>query len=153
MAKQTNPEDRIISQCGRGYRQRRIATSMAISNVTQAQTDNYSIFIAPCISRVLKISANAIAFVDMAVSGTCVATVYKANIATSDTALGSGMAVGAATVPTAETEIEDVLSTTSGVLDLIEGQLVYVAVVTSNHVVDVDPSGLIFQVEWRPNET
>ena len=152
MGKQTDFKDQIWWQSGKGYRARRIATSQSISNVTQNQTDSYAIFVAPCACRVTKISANAIAFVDMDTGGTAPTTVYKANIGAADTALCTAMALGSATVPTAETEIEATLSTTSGALDLIEGQLVYASIATSNHVVDVDPSALVIQVEWMPTE-
>jgi len=144
MAKTEETTDRIIDQCSKGYRFRRIATTTL--NATAASTTyKLGLFIAPCTCKVTKISINAIAFPDYATSTLDAA---KANIGAADTALITQLDIDG---KTAETEIEATLSTTASDLELIEGQLVY-ATITLGATEAVAGSAVTVQAEYMPTE-
>lgn len=162
MAKTTDHRDQILYQCARGQRTRHVnsvklsvaaartnntAPNRIMATLIQNETEVIPIFTAPCAGRVLRIYANGTPYVDMDVSGTVVATTYKS----AATALGAGIAIGAATVPTANTAIDDVLvgGTTS---DFTEGQHIYTSVVVSNHAVQTAVAYVTINVEWVPTE-
>jgi hypothetical protein len=127
--------------------------SHLLADVIRAGTVNKGIFIAPCNGKVTRICTNAIAYVDMATSGTATAKVAKAVIGGSDVDICATIAIGAATVPTAETAIDGVLSTTAGAVSFITGQLIYAVLVVSNHAVSVIPEALTLSVEWTPTDS
>jgi hypothetical protein len=107
--------------------------------------------VMPCNGRVLRITANGTPFVDMATSGTVTAKLSKAVIGGTDIDLCSTIAIGAATVPTADTAIDAVLSTTSSDLDLLNGQHIYLTVAVSNHAVEAI-GYVTVMMEWMPTE-
>ncbi len=161
-ARTTDKDAKILDQCARGRRIRNISpvflsvaedrTANPIADGIKDTTTYKAVFIAPCACEVTRCFANAIAFVDMDTSGSVTLKFSKAVIGTTDVDLCATIAVGAATVPTAETAIDGVLSTTAGALNLIEGQLVYATMVVSNHTVTTGSSGLVGCVEWIPKD-
>lgn len=168
-ARTTDKDARLIAQLATGKYLRYIAEVPFIVAEDRAAIDteshfladvigsagaaNKAVFIAPCACKVVRVYANALAFVDNAAGGSTSAIFYKAVIGDTDVALNSALAIGAATVPTAETAIDGTLSTTSSDLDLIEGQLVYVTVTNSAHAVDARTDGLVLGLEWYPTDT
>lgn len=134
-----------------GARTNNTPPNRIMADVIQNETEVFPIFTAPCAARVLRIYANGTPFADMAAGGTIVATTSKAVIGAGNTALGAGITIGSATVPSADTAIDDVLTggTTS---DLLEGQHVYTTVVVSNHAVDTAVAYVTINVEWTPVE-
>ena len=170
-AKTQDYRDVLVYQCGKGHRSRhvnsvgfivgfartnntapnRVMADIIASGTANNETEIFPIFTSPCAARVVRIYANGTPFVDMDTSGTVVATTSKANISASDTALGAGITVGAATVPAADTAIDDVLvgGTT---MDLLEGQHVYVSVAASDHAVQTAVAYVSINVEWVPTE-
>ena len=166
----TDDDARMIEQCSRGRRVRYVATvpvivanartnmtdpNHAIADVIKNVTLNKALFCAPCDCEVVRVYANAKAFIECASGGTVTAKATKAVIAGSDVDLCSTIAISgeSGSVPTAETAIDGTLSITSGALDLVEGQLVYVVVAVSNHDVDARSDALEICMEWVPKDT
>lgn len=164
-----DPDARLIEQCSQGRRVRYIADAPIIvgqarTNMTdpnhiladsiQNTTVNKGVFIAPCTCEVVRCYVNAGTFVTSAAGGSVTVKFTKAVIATTDVDLCSTITIGAPTgsVPTGETAIDGVLSTTSGALDLIEGQLVYAVVVVSDHAVTDRSEHLLVAIEWLPKD-
>lgn len=169
-----DPQARFMEQCTQGRKVRNIArtgfsvaqartnnTDPNLANATaiKAQTEYKSFFVAPCDCKVVRIYVNGTPYVDMASSGTTYVQVYKAVIGASDTALltdntASGIQVGEATLGSAtvlDTAIDGTLSSTAGVVNLLEGQHVYAKIVVSNH--NVDARGYIsLCMEWTPTD-
>lgn len=114
--------------------------------VTAASTTyKLGVFIAPCKCTVTKASINACPFPDYATSTW---DVHKANIGVGDTALITQLSIDGSTT---DTELEGVLSTTAGELDLIEGQLVYTTI-TLGASEAVAGEAIAVQVEYVPTE-
>ncbi len=164
-ARTIDQDARVIDQCSHGKRIRNtqnmgiIIASARTSNTAparimadaiQAETLVKGFFVAPCDCKVVRITANGSPFVDMNTSGTVTAKLTKAVIDGSDVDLCSTIAIGAATVPTLDTAIDAVLSTTSSNLDLLEGQHVYLTVVVSDHTVDTAVAYVTIMMEWVP---
>ena len=166
MAKSQDYRDTLLFQCARGQRTRHVnsvgviiasartnntAPARIMASLIQNETEVFPIFTAPCAARVVRIYSNGSPYADMDVAGTVVATTSKAVIGASDTALGAGITIGDATVPTLDTAIDDVLvgGTT---MDLLEGQHVYTTVVVSNHAVQTAVAYITINVEWVPVE-
>lgn len=165
MAKSTARRALIYDQLGRGYRTRYVQStgiivaqdrvaedvdSAILADVLTNQTLITGLFVAPCAGEIARVYANAAAFVDMAASGTVTAKLSKAVIGASDVDASATMAIGADTVPTAETSVDAVLSATLANRRFIQGQLLYWTVVVSNHVVSVKSSALTLCAEWFP---
>ena len=164
-ARTSNKDSRVIEQCSRGRRVRNIVTlpfivaeartnntgaNRIMADAIKAETEVKGFFVAPCASKVTRIYANGTPFVDMDTSGTVTVKLTKAVIGASDTDLCSTITIGSATVPTLDTAIDAVLSTTAGALDLIEGQHVYATIVVSNHTVQTAPAYITLCMEWIP---
>ena len=146
----TDQDARLIEQLARGRRTRytqnlgfsiaedRVtndADSLLMADAIKNETVIKAFFVAPCACKVVRVVANGSPFVDMDTSGTVTAKLTKSVIGGSNIDLCSTIAVGAATVPTLDTAIDAVLSTTSTDLDLLNGQHVYLTAVVSNHIV------------------
>ena len=164
-----NDDARMLEQCSRGRRVRYVATvpvivanartnmvdpNHAIADVIKNDTVNKAVFCAPCDCKVVRVYTNAKAFVECAAGGTVTAKATKAVIGDTDVDLCDTIAISgeSGSVPTAETAIDGTLSTTSGALNLVEGQLVYVVVVVSNHDVDARSDALEICMEWVPKD-
>ena len=169
MTKSEDPDARVIEQCAQGRRIRNInqvplivanaRTNMIDPNHILADsilntTVNKGVFAAPCISEVVRCYVNAGTYATCAAGGTVTVKFTKAVIGGTDVDLCSTIAVSGETgaVPTAETAIDGTLSTTSGALDLLDGQLVYAIVVVSNHAITDRTEHLVAGVEWIPRE-
>lgn len=164
-ARSTDQDARIIKQCASGRRIRNVqnmgiiiasartsntAPARIMADAIQSETLVKGFFVAPCDCKVVRVSANGTPFVDMNTSGSVTAKLTKAVIAGTDVDLCSTIAIGAATVPTLDTAIDAVLSTTSSDLDLLEGQHVYLTVAVSNHTVDTAVAYVTIMMEWVP---
>jgi hypothetical protein len=160
-----NPNARVIEQCAQGRRIRNIvckgisiaqdrssnvAPGRIMATVIKSETEIIPIFTAPCKCKVVRVYANGTPYADMASGGSVTAKMTKAVIGTSDVDLCSTIAIGAATVPTLDTAIDAVLSTTSGALDLLEGQNVYATIAVSAHNVDTAVAYVTLALEWIP---
>ena len=166
-AKTTDYRDTLLYQCSRGFRGREVSTRKAIvalnrsdntapdrimATAIKSETEVVPIFAAPCAARVLRIYANGTPFALMAAGGTVTATVYKAVIGGSDSALCSAVTVGQETAaPTADTAIDATL-TGGTTMDLLEGQHVYVSIAVSAHDVLTNVAYISVNVEWAPTE-
>ena len=157
-----NPNARVLEQCTQGRFIRnvvckglRIDTNRAtiiVADVIKSETAVIPFFVAPCAEKVVRITANGSPFVNMAASGTVTAKLSKGVIGTTDVDLCSTIAIGAETVPTPDTAIDAVLSTTAGALDLLEGQHVFMTVAVSAH--DCDVAGVVtIMMEWVPTDS
>jgi len=161
-ARTADNDARLIKQCSMGRRIRNIWAQPAIladartaidteSHILATVIDgevsaNVGIGVAPCVAEVTRCYVNAKTF--PTTSGAATITFYKAVIGGSDVALNTAIDIDA---PTAETAIDGVLSTTSGALDLLEGQEVY-AVIALSAITSVRSDGLIMCVEWIPKD-
>lgn len=143
MGKSTEKTDRIISQCSKGYRFRRIATGY-LSATAAGTTYKIGLFIAPCTCKVAKVSINALTYPNYATS---TLDVHKANIGAADTGLITQLDIDN---KTAETEYEATLGT-SAARSLIEGQLVY-ATITIGATQVTAGACLLVQCEYVPTE-
>ena len=163
----TDPDARVIDQCSKGRRTRYVvsksfiiagartnntAPNRIMADLIQNETEIFGVFVAPCAAEVIRITANGTPFADMAAGGTATAKLTKAVIGGSDLDLCSTIAIGAATVPTADTAIDAVLATTAGYLDLLEGQHVFATVAVSNHTVDTAVAYITLEMEWMPKD-
>lgn len=133
-----------------GARTNNTAPDRIMATVIQNETEVLGFFVAPCACKVVRVTANGTPFADMNTSGTVTVKATKAVIGGSDVDLCSTIAIGAATVPTADTAIDAALSTTEGALDLLEGQHVFLTVVVSNHTVDTAVAYVTVMLEWVP---
>jgi hypothetical protein len=161
-----DPVARLIEQCSQGRKIRNIqskgfsvatdraandADSLLMADVIRAETEIFGFFVAPCDCKVVRVYANGSPFVDSN-GGTGTAKLTKAVIAGVDVDLCSTIAIGADTVPTLDTAIDAVLSTTSGALNLLEGQHVYATVAISNHAVEA-VGYVTLCMEWVPTDS
>ena len=161
MTKSTDFRDPILFQCSRGQRTRNVnsitfslagartnntAPNRIMADVIAGETEVIPIFTAPCATRVIRIYANGTPYADQGVGETTVVTTYKSGAV----ALGAGITVGDATVPTANTALDDVLvgGTT---MDLAEGNHVYASVVCAAGTF-VAVAYITLNVEWVPTE-
>jgi len=166
-AKVNNKDARIIAQCSAGKRMRYVtnmgfiianartnntAPSRIMATVITSETEVKGFFVAPCACKVLRITANGTPFADMAAGGSVTVKLTKAVIGGTDLDLCSTIAIGAATVPTADTAIDATLATTAGYLDLIEGQHVFATIVVSAHAVDTAVAYITLMMEWMPTD-
>lgn len=164
----TNKDARIVEQCARGRRVRNTSivpfivanarTNMtdpnhSFADVISNDTANKAAFVAPCVCKVIRCSANALTFPTTAAGGSVTLKFTKAVIGGTDVDLCTAGAVGGASPPTAETAVDATLSTTAGALDLVEGQLVYAVILVSNHAISARSSGLVGMIEWVPLDT
>ncbi len=168
MAKTTGFDSQVYVEVGNGYRQRRVASVPFIVAHDRAAIDTEShiladmivsenatsmkkaIFVAPCNGRILKVSVNAVQFPTNA-TGTYSIDVYKAVIGNTDVSvLGAVIAIDNATDNTAQ---HGTLSSVSGAIDIIEGQLVYALIAMSNNACTALSDGAVVSVEWRPTES
>ena len=169
MAKTTGNKDQVYVEVGEGKRARRIASVPFIIAQDRATIDtdshlladlitaenatavNKAIFIAPCKGKIIKVSANAVAYPDNGQAATTITIdVLKAVIADTDVSvLSSALAIEGGT---ANTAIHGTLSTTSGALDFLEGQLIYAQADVSNNSITPRSDGLVVTVEWYPTE-
>lgn len=166
-ARTTDVEATLLKQCARGRRARNVAkvsliaalarTNMtdpnhAIADVIKNETFYKAVFIAPCVCKVVRVFTNARAYCECAAGGTVVVKAQKTVIGGTDLDLCSDITISgeSGSVPTADTAIDGTLATTAGYLDLIEGQLVIVKVVVSDHNVDACSDALEVYVEWAP---
>jgi len=162
----TDNDARLIEQLARGRRTRYTQSlgfsvaedratndtdSLIMADAIKNETLVKAFFVAPCDGKVVRIVANGSPFIDMATSGTVTAKLTKAVIGGSDTDLCSTIAIGAATVPTLDTAIDAVLSTTATDLDLLNGQHVYLTAVVSNHTVSLI-GYVTVTMEWVPTD-
>lgn len=161
-ARTQDPDARLIEQCSQGRRVRYVASKPAILALDRTAIDTDShiladvidgetsclipIFVAPCKAEVVRCFVNAVTYPTTSGAATVVFT--KAVIGDTDIALNTAIDIDA---PTAETAIDGVLSTTSGALDLLEGQLVY-AVVALSATTSAKSDGLVLAVEWLPKD-
>jgi hypothetical protein len=161
-AKVVNDEAKILKQCSEGRRIRNLAVvpvilakdrgaidsdSHILATLIDGETSaNVPVFTAPCACKIVRLFANAVTF--PATSGAATLTWYKANIGAGDTALNTALSIDA---PTDETAVDATLSTTAGVLDLIEGQLVYCTIALSA-TSTARSDGLVLCAEWIPFE-
>lgn len=156
-----DPQARFIEQCTQGRKIRNIVCKPILvdtdrsthprATAIKAETEILPFFVAPCACKVIRVTANGTPFVDMATSGTVVVKLTKAVIGDSDVDLCSNITIGSATVPTLDTAIDATLSTTSGALNLLEGQHVYGTLTVSNH--DCDAAGYVtLMMEWVPTD-
>ena len=101
--------------------------------------------------KIIKVSANAVAYPDNGQAATTITIdVLKAVIADTDVSvLSSALAIEGGT---ANTAIHGTLSTTSGALDFLEGQLIYAQADVSNNSITPRSDGLVVTVEWYPTE-
>lgn len=158
----TNKDARIIEQCARGRRIRNIHTvpiimakdraaidadSHLLADAIDGDTTNKSVFVAPCVGKVVRCTVNAKQY--PSTSGTATIKFTKAVIAGTDVDLCSTIDVDN---PTDETAIDAVLSTTSGALDLVEGQLVY-AIIVLVATTSERSDAMIGEVEFIPMDT
>ena len=153
----TDDDARMLEQCSRGRRVRYIyncqilmavdRTNEPVADCIDGETVNKAIFVAPCDGKVVRVYANAKAFPTTSGAATVKAT--KAVISGSDVDLCSTIDLDN---PTDETAIDGTLSTTSGALDLVEGQLVY-AVLALSATTSADGEGMIVCVEFVPTDT
>ena len=161
----TNNDSLLLTECSSGFRSRRVveksliiasartnntAPARIMADLIQNETGIYGVFVAPCNGKVLRITANGTPFADMAAGGSVTAKLTKAVIGGTDVDLCSTIAIGDATVPTLDTAIDAVLSTTAGALDLLNGQHVYLTVAVSNHAVDTAVAYVTIAMEWLP---
>ena len=143
----TDNDARLIEQEARGRRVRYVAckgisvdtnrATIIMATAIQNETVILPMFVAPCDGKVVRITSCGSPFVDMAAGGSVNAKLTKAVIGDTNIDLCTDMLIGDATVPTADTAIDAVLSTTATDLNLLNGQHVYATVVVSNHTVDV----------------
>lgn len=157
---------RVLEQCSKGRCIRNIASKSFIvandrsdniapgrlmADVIINETEILGLFVAPCDCKVVRISANGTPFIDQATSGTATVTVTKAVIGGSDVALCTALSIsGVAAAPASDTAIDATLVTTAGVLDLLEGQHVYLTVAVSNHAVETLVAYITAMMEWVP---
>ena len=168
MTRTTNDEAQVLYQCARGYRTRHtnfvpiivanarttmVDPNHVLADVILNTTANKAVFIAPCNCKVVRCYVNAGTYATQAAGGTTTVKLTKAVIAGTDVDLCSTITVGSDSVPTAETAIDGTLSTTSGALDLVEGQLVYAVMVVSNHNVTDRSEDMIVGIEWVPKDS
>ena len=168
-ARTANNDARVIEQCTSGRRVRNVSyVPMIVANARtnmvdpnqiladsiQSSTVNKAIFCAPCVCEVVRCFVNATNYIECAAGGTVTTKMTKAVIGDTDVDLCSTIAISGESglVPTAETAIDGTLSTTSGALDLLDGQLVYGITVVSAHNVNARSGGLILCVEWVPKD-
>ena len=168
-ARTTDWEATILEQTARGRRTRYCYSVPLIAAEDRAAIDtdshiladaikntavNKGIFIAPCKGKIVRVTANALAFAECAAGGTITAQCKKAVIGGTDVALNTAITVSgeSGSVPTAETAIDGTLSSTAGALDVIQGQLVYVVLTVSNHTVDVRTDGMTVEIEFVPTD-
>ena len=150
---------RIIEQCTQGRKTRNVvcrglvidtARSTHMADAIKSETAIIPFFIAPCDSKVVRITVNGTPYADMASGGTVTVKLTKAVIGTTDVDLCSAISIGEATLGTLtvlDTAIDGTLSTTSGALNLLEGQHVFATVTVSAH--DCDAAGYVtLMMEW-----
>lgn len=162
MARTADRDARLLEQMARGRRTRYTATrwiqiaddraaddadSAIVADVIRGQTVAIPIFIAPCVGKVVRCGANATQYPTIAAS-TVTLRFYKAVIGAGNTALDTA----ATTVSglTADTSVDATLSTTAGVTDLLEGQLVYCDVVAANQDITAKSLGMSLMCEFVP---
>ena len=168
-SKTNDPNARLIEQCAQGRKLRYIYSipfiaAEARTNMTgpnhiladgiQDTTVNKAIFVAPCAGKITRVYANALTYATCAAGGTVKVKATKTVIGTTDVDLCSTITVSgeAGSVPTADTAIDATLSTTSGALNLVEGQLVYGIMVISNYALTARTSALQLCIEYVPME-
>ena len=153
---------RLIEQCTQGRRVRNVVCVPVIVAKDRAAIDTDShilatvidgetsatvpMFTAPCAAEVVRCYVNAKTY--PSTSGASTVTFSKANIGATDTDLNTAISIDN---PTAETAIDGVLSTTSGALNLVEGQLVY-ATVALSATTSARSDSLVLCVEWIPKD-
>ena len=159
----------ITKQCARMRRIRNVAkvpliAAQARTNMTDPNhvlgtaikntSEVVGMFVAPCKAEVVRCYANAGTFATCASGGTVTVKATKGVIGDTDVDLCSTITVSgeSGSVPTAETAIDGTLSTTTGALDLVEGQLVYATLAVSNHDITDRTEHLAFCVEWIPKD-
>lgn len=165
MAKTQDWRDTVLYLSAQGLRARHVnsvsfsvaaartnntAPNRIMADMIQGDTEVFPIFTAPCNARVLRIYANGTPFIDNGVAETTVATTSKSVIGGADVALGAGITIGSATVPTLNTAIDDVL-TGGTTMDLLEGQHVFTTVVVGATVQSA-VAYVTLNVEWVPTE-
>ena len=168
MAKTTGQKDKVYVEAGEGIRSRRIVSvpfimaedraaidvdshllADCIRNETGATARKKPIFIAPCKGRILKVSVNAKTW-PVNAAGTYSVDIQKAVIGASDVSvLNSVIEVDNLTDETAS---HGTLSTTSGAINFIEGQEIYVQIDLSNNAVTARSESALCTIEWRPTE-
>lgn len=130
------------------------ADSAVVADVIRSQTVAVPIGVAPCVGKIVRCSVNATQWVEIAAGGTVTLRFYKAVIGAANTAITSATStiswVTGGTALTADTVIDSTMSTTAGVTDVLEGQLIYVDVVASNHAIAAKSLGLCVLVEFVP---
>ncbi len=153
---------RLIEQCSQGRRIRNVASVPVIFAKDRATIDTDShllatiidgetsctvpMFVAPCAAEVVRCYVNAVTF--PTTSGAATVKASKAVIGTTDVDLCSTISVDD---PTDETAIDGTLSTTSGALNLVEGQLVY-ATLALSATTSARSDSLVVCVEWVPKD-
>jgi len=164
-ARTTDSDARLIEQCSQGRRVRNIysipliiaaaRTNMtdpnhALADAIQNQTITKGVFVAPCAGKITRCYVNAGTYATCDTGGSATVKMTKAVIGTTDVDLCSTIGVGAVSgsVPTAETAIDGTLSTTSGALNLVEGQLVYATLAVSDHAITDRSENLIAAIEF-----
>ncbi len=168
MTRTTDRDARLLEQTARGRRTRYTAQqwvniaddraaddadSSIFADVIRNQTVAIPLFIAPCAGKIVRCGVNATQYVTIA-SSTCTIRFLKAVIGGTDVELDTGTtSIGAATAPTADTAIDATLSSTAGVTNLIEGQLVYCNVVTAAQDITAKSLGMVLFVEFVPTDT
>ena len=158
----TDSDATIVKQCGRGRRVRYIysvpiimaadrvtidADSHVLATVIYGETsNNVGVFVAPCKGEVVRCYVNAVTY--PITSGAATIKFTKAVIGGTDIDLCSTIDVDN---PTDETAIDGTLSTTSGALDLVEGQLVY-CVAALSATTSAISDGMVACVEFVPKD-
>jgi hypothetical protein len=159
-----NPKAQFRDQCSNGLRVRNVNTidfivahertnnvapARIMADVIAGETEIKGVFIAPCACKVVRIWANGTPFIDNDVLETSTVKLTKAVIGGSNVDLCSNITIGSATAPTSDTPIDATLSTTSGALDLIDGQHVY-ATITVDTPVETAVAYITVGIEWVP---
>ncbi|MDP2702633.1 MAG: hypothetical protein Q8P98_11245, partial [Candidatus Rokubacteria bacterium] len=132
------------------------ADSAVTADIIRSQTVAIPISVAPCTGKIVRCSINATQWVEIGVAGTVTARFYKAVIGAANTAITSATTtiswVTADTELTADTVIDGTMTTTAGVTDVIEGQLIYCDIVASNHAIAAKSLGMLIMVEFVPTD-
>ena len=157
-ARSTDNDALLIEQCSRGRRVRYIypravivaadrtaqdADSSPVADVIDGETALILMFVAPCDGKFVRGTVNASTY--PVTSGAATVTFYK-TVSGGDTALTAAININN---PTAETAIDGTLVVTSGVTDLVEGQIVYASIAVSA-TTSAKSSALGIEAEFVP---
>ena len=162
----TDNDARLIEQLARGRRTRYVVSKSII--IGNARTNNtapnrimadaiagetyiFGLFVAPCDGKVVRITANGTPFIDNDTAETSTVKLTKAVIGAADIDLCTNITVGDVTVPTLDTAIDAVLSTTATDLNLLNGQHVYGTLVVGA-TVQTAVSYVTVEMEWCPTD-